>query len=631
MRIPTLMPLLLTCGLILIWAAAPTTAMAASDPIIFTQAPQGATSIPGETFTIDVAVRNNADAAIMGYSFRVTYNWRVFELLEVEDLDLGGYPPRLSAVERDGDKAWRLVSATGNMQNRDPNPTLCRLTFRRSFTALDPVSIALAPSPTQISLTTIKFQGLRCGFDNSATQSRADRDARPGTPTTPPPRAATARPQPAAPTPRAGAGRPANYYQSQEWYDVIFNQPPRTGPVAPPSTRAAAAVPLPPAGSGPAPPPPPLLGTETGEETILLPPVADMDDPAQWSGGEDFNSLSGDAVAFQALPLTTPSPAAATPGDYPTDKAVVRMTNLQDAGAGADRRVTIDLVVENNQQAPVLSYAFRVSYNGANWTLDSVLDLGLGGLSPTLGEPMTMLNRESRLVSATGPADNVQMDLALCRLVFQPRDGGAAGDLAPRLQDNAQGIALAGTHGQPIAHISLPTPEAWRFDAAVSEAGAAPSVLGHPSAMIFITNNQGDPYRPGEQMSLDVAILYNALAPVRAFNLRVNYHPEAVAALSVESVEDGLAAPVMSDERREGAMAWRTVQALSPDNTMKNFTLFRITFEVLETVPLLHSITLGSGLDAARSLTGSDGGPIPHVFDNSAADPLLPPAPAPQA
>lgn len=147
----------------------PTPTPTPSGAIIYTTNIQGDYCAASQTFTVDVAVKNNAQNPVMAYQFNVHYDSGSVTLQSVADVQLGGNAPVLGAVEGSGSDTWRSVGTLGNISNTLYNLTLCRLTFQTTASPASSYRIWITDDSPNIPLVDVNFSQIPNSYDNALT------------------------------------------------------------------------------------------------------------------------------------------------------------------------------------------------------------------------------------------------------------------------------------------------------------------------------------------------------------------------------------------------------------------------------------------------------------------------------
>ena len=135
--------------------------------VIFTSDPQGGFTT-GETFTVDVGVRNNT-ISIIAYFFRVHYDGDSVALIGIEDVDLGAHFFDFGPAMGSGLDTFRDVGTLGNPFNSESNLIFFRLTFEVLSNPASSIQITLSDPPGEVPLIGSNFEIIEHFFDLDAT------------------------------------------------------------------------------------------------------------------------------------------------------------------------------------------------------------------------------------------------------------------------------------------------------------------------------------------------------------------------------------------------------------------------------------------------------------------------------
>ncbi len=147
---------------------------------------------------------------------------------------------------------------------------------------------------------------------------------------------------------------------------------------------------------------------------------------------------------------------------------------------------------------------------------------------------------------------------------------------------------------------------------------------GSGSAIIFITNVQGDPYN-GESFTVDIAAACEDAVedPIIAYGFRIKYDPTRCDLVGVSDVELGGAGPVLGAMEMDGDIAFKDLGAMGNyQNEKEALTLCRLSFTVKQsdqTGP--YSIIVTEDPDNV-ALPNKKFQGIPHDYNSDQANPL---------
>ena len=352
---------------------------------VFTTNLQGSL-LPGQAFSLDVAIRDNTQAPIRGYQFNVIYNRAMVTLISVEDVELGGVTPTLGQIEAPPPDTLmpprcmtvsQRVETIGNHHNTFNNLTLFRLHFQANDYLNEPTEteIIISNHPGQISLYKTNLTEILHNFDNSESNIPNFTTA---TPKTSPPDthhspSLTVRYPPTPCTTLSPTNTPTI---THDGISTPTLSPSITATLTPTATLEPTNLPS-------------LIPTATSTITLTMVPTE--------------------------LPTNTPT-ISPTPTDLP-GAAIVFTTNVR--GAFASGGVfTVDVAVRNNT-FPVQAYFFQVYYDVDSVSLIGAEDVELGGFAPNLGPVSGSGTNTFRNISTLGNFANPLANLTMFRLTFE--------------------------------------------------------------------------------------------------------------------------------------------------------------------------------------------------------------------
>lgn len=151
------------------------------------------------------------------------------------------------------------------------------------------------------------------------------------------------------------------------------------------------------------------------------------------------------------------------------------------------------------------------------------------------------------------------------------------------------------------------------------------------NAIVYTTNVQGDPYKPGGTFSVDVAVACeDVTVPIIAYGFRLTFDTNRCKLESVTDVELGGMGPAIGALETEGDKSIIDFGTLGnfQNSKMEALTLCRLTFSVVDTQDTTpYSVIVSEDPDNVALPNRKFEG-VPHEFSNDATDPLAAAEPA---